>query len=155
MKDLLPLPRYVILGKTHPKVQAAQGDSYLDGLKAKVHALGLEDVVEFDSRYLDTESLASEIRRADVVLLPYESREQVTSGVLVEALAAGKPVVATDFPRWRCSALVQVPWSPTPIPKRWRPPCAACSRSPGRGSDGDDGNLHRCDAPLAFRRGPV
>jgi polysaccharide biosynthesis protein PslF len=98
VKDLQPLPRYVILGKTHPKVQATQGDSYLDGLKAKVHALGLEDVVEFDSRYLDTESLAAEIRRADVVLLPYESTEQVTSGVLVEALAAGKPVVATDFP---------------------------------------------------------
>ena len=98
VKDLQPLPRYVILGKTHPKVQAAQGDSYLDGLKAKVRALGLEDVVEFDGRYLDTESLAVEIRRADVVLLPYESTEQVTSGVLVEALAAGKPVVATDFP---------------------------------------------------------
>ena len=98
VKDLQPLPRYVILGKTHPKVQAAQGDSYLDGLKAKAHALGLEDVVEFDSRYLDTDSLAAEIRQADVVLLPYESTEQVTSGVLVEALAAGKPVVATDFP---------------------------------------------------------
>jgi len=98
VKDLQPLPRYVILGKTHPKVQAAQGDSYLEGLKAKAHALGLEDVVEFDNRYLDTESLAAEIRQADVVLLPYESTEQVTSGVLVEALAAGKPVVATDFP---------------------------------------------------------
>jgi polysaccharide biosynthesis protein PslF len=98
LKDLQPLPRYVILGKTHPKVQAAQGDSYLDGLKAKVHALGLEAVVEFDHRYLDTDSLAAEVRRADIVLLPYESTEQVTSGVLVEALAAGKPVVATDFP---------------------------------------------------------
>jgi polysaccharide biosynthesis protein PslF len=37
-------------------------------------------------------------RRADIVLLPYDSREQVTSGVLVEAVAAGKPVVATAFP---------------------------------------------------------
>lgn len=98
LKDLRPLPRYVVLGKTHPKVQAAHGDSYLDGLKAKAHALGLEGVVEFDSRYLDADSLAAEIRRADIVLLPYESTEQVTSGVLVEALAAGKPVVATGFP---------------------------------------------------------
>jgi glycosyltransferase involved in cell wall biosynthesis len=32
------------------------------------------------------------------VLLPYDSRVQVTSGVLVEALAAGLPVVATAFP---------------------------------------------------------
>jgi len=33
-----------------------------------------------------------------VVLLPYDSRTQVTSGVLAEAVAAGKPVVATAFP---------------------------------------------------------
>ena len=33
-----------------------------------------------------------------MVLLPYDSREQVTSGVLIEAVAAGKPVVSTAFP---------------------------------------------------------
>jgi glycosyltransferase involved in cell wall biosynthesis len=33
-----------------------------------------------------------------VVVLPYDSREQVTSGVLIEAVAAGVPVVATAFP---------------------------------------------------------
>jgi glycosyltransferase involved in cell wall biosynthesis len=33
-----------------------------------------------------------------VVLLPYDSRDQVTSGVLTEAVAAGKPVVSTSFP---------------------------------------------------------
>jgi len=31
-------------------------------------------------------------------VLPYDSREQVTSGVLIEAVAAGVPVVATRFP---------------------------------------------------------
>ena len=35
---------------------------------------------------------------SDVVLLPYDSTDQVTSGVLIEAVAAGKPVVATRFP---------------------------------------------------------
>lgn len=98
LKDLRPLPRYIILGKTHPKVQAAQGDTYLEGLRAKAHDLGLDDVVEFDGRYLDLDSLVMAIRQADIVLLPYESTEQVTSGVLVEAIAAGKPVVATSFP---------------------------------------------------------
>lgn len=33
-----------------------------------------------------------------MVLLPYDSREQVTSGVLIEAVAAGRPVVSTAFP---------------------------------------------------------
>ena len=41
---------------------------------------------------------AFDVAGADVVMLPYDSREQVTSGVLVEALAAGKPVIATGFP---------------------------------------------------------
>jgi glycosyltransferase involved in cell wall biosynthesis len=43
-------------------------------------------------------ALARLVRSTDVVVLPYESAEQVTSGVLVEAIAASKPVVATPFP---------------------------------------------------------
>ena len=38
------------------------------------------------------------VQQADIVLLPYDSPEQVTSGVLIEAVAAGKPVVSTGFP---------------------------------------------------------
>jgi polysaccharide biosynthesis protein PslF len=38
------------------------------------------------------------VRQADVVLLPYDSSQQVTSGVLIEAVAAQRPVVATGFP---------------------------------------------------------
>lgn len=98
LRDLEPLPRYIILGKTHPKVQASQGDAYLEALVARVHHLRLDQVVEFDGRYLDTNALSVAVRQADLVLLPYESTEQVTSGVLVEALAAGKPVIATAFP---------------------------------------------------------
>lgn len=96
--NLDPVPRYVILGKTHPKVQASQGDTYLEGLAARAHDLGLDHVVEFDGRYLTTDELTIAIRKADVIVLPYDSTEQVTSGVLVEALAAGKPVIATAFP---------------------------------------------------------
>ena len=55
-------------------------------------------MLRFEDSYLDEDALGRLIRRADVVLLPYDSREQVTSGVLVEAVAAGKPVVATAFP---------------------------------------------------------
>jgi polysaccharide biosynthesis protein PslF len=42
--------------------------------------------------------LAHLISAAHVVLLPYDSVEQVTSGVLIEAVTAGKPVVSTCFP---------------------------------------------------------
>ena len=96
--DVHPRPRYVILGDTHPKVKARQGDSYLEGLKLQAEAAGVGDIVEFDNRYLETASLIEMIHGVDFVLIPYDSREQATSGVLVEAIAAGKPVVATAFP---------------------------------------------------------
>jgi glycosyltransferase involved in cell wall biosynthesis len=59
---------------------------------------GVAHLVEFDDRYFATADLGRIIAAADVVILPYDSPEQVTSGVLVEALAAGKPVIATGFP---------------------------------------------------------
>lgn len=96
--DLVPRPRYLIAGATHPNVRRNDGEAYRETLVASVGRLGLEDVVEFDDRYLDDDELARLVRRADLVVLPYSSVEQVTSGVLVEAISASKPVIATSFP---------------------------------------------------------
>ena len=98
LADLTPMPRYLIAGETHPKVRAAQGERYREMLARSAVELGIADRVVFDATYRDVSSLAALIGSADVVLLPYDSPDQVTSGVLVEALAAGKPVVATRFP---------------------------------------------------------
>jgi glycosyltransferase involved in cell wall biosynthesis len=96
--DLDPRPRYLIAGATHPNVLAHAGEAYRDALVSLVSRHGLEELVEFDDRYLDRKNLARMVRSADLVVLPYASLEQVTSGVLVEAIAAGKPVIATQFP---------------------------------------------------------
>ncbi len=96
--DLTPMPTYLIAGETHPKVRAAQGERYREMLQRSAVELGIADRVVFDGTYRAVSSLAALIGRADIVLLPYDSPDQVTSGVLVEALAAGKPVVATRFP---------------------------------------------------------
>lgn len=98
LRGLDPRPRYLIAGATHPHVRETDGESYREGLVAMVDRLGLGGLVEFDDRYRDRSELARLVRSADVVVLPYASLEQVTSGVLVEAIAAGKPVVATRFP---------------------------------------------------------
>ena len=98
LSDLHPRPPYLIAGATHPHVLQAGRDTYRESLVDLVRHYGLEDTVEFDDRYLTRDSLAKMVRSADVVVLPYESLEQVTSGVLVEAIAAAKPVVATRFP---------------------------------------------------------
>ena len=98
LRDLDPAPRYVVHGRTHPRAVEHEGEAYRDSLLAQAQALGVADLVEFDERYVDTASVLAWIREADIVLLPYRSRDQVVSGVLVEAIASGKPIVATRFP---------------------------------------------------------
>jgi glycosyltransferase involved in cell wall biosynthesis len=96
LRDLAP--RYLVIGRTHPKVLQRDGEEYRDGLARRAAALGVADLVELTDRYLEVGELAELVQQADVVLLPYDSREQVTSGVLIEAVAAGRPVVSTAFP---------------------------------------------------------
>lgn len=101
LRDLTPMPRYLIAGQTHPKVLLHQGETYRDRLREQVRQTQLGRWISFDSRYRDASALAALVQAADVVLLPYDSTDQVTSGVLIEAVAAGKPVVATRFPHAR------------------------------------------------------
>ena len=101
MADLVvtePLLHYVVAGQTHPKVVDREGERYRESLQHLIIELGLGERVTLDARYLDAPQLAMQVANADIVLLPYDTREQVTSGVLAEAVAAGKEVVATTFP---------------------------------------------------------
>ena len=98
MRDVSPPPRYRIVGETHPRVKERRGEIYRERLIALTQALNVEHIVEFEDRYLTLNELQDEVSRADVVVLPYDSKEQVTSGVLIEAIAAGKPVISTEFP---------------------------------------------------------
>ena len=101
LDDMDFTPEYVIAGQTHPHVKAHQGERYREELYRRVAENNLQGDVVFVDAYLDNKNLATLISSADVVVLPYDSLEQVTSGVLVEALVAGKPVIATNFPHAR------------------------------------------------------
>jgi glycosyltransferase involved in cell wall biosynthesis len=98
LRDLEPAPRYLVVGQTHPKVAERDGEDYRESLMALAKRRGVDHLLEFEPRYLDAAALGRIVADADVVLLPYDSTDQVTSGVLVEATAAGKPVIATGFP---------------------------------------------------------
>jgi glycosyltransferase involved in cell wall biosynthesis len=87
-----------VAGQTHPRVLGRDGEVYRLSLEARVRARDVEDRVHFDARFLPAGALSHLIAAADVVLLPYDSLEQVTSGVLIEAVTAGKPVISTCFP---------------------------------------------------------
>jgi glycosyltransferase involved in cell wall biosynthesis len=89
---------YTVAGQTHPRVRARDGEAYRRSLEARASGHGVADRVNFDARFLPASALGELIAAANVVVLPYDSLEQVTSGVLIEAITAGKPVISTSFP---------------------------------------------------------
>ncbi|MGV8848656.1 MAG: glycosyltransferase [Propionibacteriaceae bacterium] len=98
LQDIAPQPEYLVAGQTHPKVLESHGEAYRDSLRQLAEDLHVDHLLRFDASYRPTSALPDLIASASAVLLPYESDEQVTSGVLIEAVAAGRPVVATSFP---------------------------------------------------------
>ncbi|MGE3586245.1 MAG: glycosyltransferase [Ilumatobacteraceae bacterium] len=98
LAELDPPPTYLIAGATHPKVRQRSGESYRSMLVERARRSGSGSRISFDDAYRDLGSLVDLIRSADLVVLPYDSDDQVTSGVLVDAVAAGRPVVSTTFP---------------------------------------------------------
>jgi glycosyltransferase involved in cell wall biosynthesis len=98
LTDLEPAPRYLIAGPTHPSLFADDGEDYRGRLAEQVRQLGLDGSVTFDGRYRDTASMLRLVRSADVVLLPYDPTDKVSSSVLTGSVAALTPVVATRFP---------------------------------------------------------
>ncbi|MGB8857932.1 MAG: glycosyltransferase [Ilumatobacteraceae bacterium] len=90
--------RYTVAGVTHPKVFARCGDVYRQSLMRRAWSSGVAGSVTFDDTYRNVAQLTRFVASSSVVVLPYDSRDQVTSGVLVDAIAAGRPVIATAFP---------------------------------------------------------
>jgi glycosyltransferase involved in cell wall biosynthesis len=98
LHDLPARPRYLVAGRTHPKVLAADGEAYRDARTEQARRRGVHRAVSFDADYRDVSSLTALAQSCAAVVLPYDSTDQVTSGVLVDAIASGRPVVATAFP---------------------------------------------------------
>jgi glycosyltransferase involved in cell wall biosynthesis len=94
---LRPNACYLIAGQTHPEVVQQEGERYRDRLERLVRDLELTDHVFFLNRFLGVAELAVLLARTDLYLTPYPSREQIVSGALTFAVAAGCPVVSTPY----------------------------------------------------------
>jgi glycosyltransferase involved in cell wall biosynthesis len=88
---------YLIAGQTHPEVVKAEGESYRLGLERLVRELDLTEHVHFLDRFFTEAELAVLLSSTDLYLTPYRSREQIVSGALTFAVAAGCPVVSTPY----------------------------------------------------------
>jgi glycosyltransferase involved in cell wall biosynthesis len=88
---------YLIAGQTHPEVIKHEGESYRLCLERLVRDLGLTDHVLFLDRFLTEAELAVLLTKTTLYQTPYRSREQIVSGALTFAVAAGCPVVSTPY----------------------------------------------------------
>jgi glycosyltransferase involved in cell wall biosynthesis len=88
---------YVISGRTHPDVARREGERYRLSLERLVVDLELQDHVEFDDRFLSTDEVADLLAETDIFVTPYLGREQISSGALTFAIAAGCGVISTPY----------------------------------------------------------
>ena len=92
-----PEVRYLIGGPTHPGVAKHEGEGYRRQLEHHVAVLGLGSHVEFDDRFLSIEELADLLASTDIFITPYRNRDQISSGTLTFAIAAGCAVISTPY----------------------------------------------------------
>ena len=94
---LRPDTIFIIAGQTHPEVRRRDGESYRHGITELVRTHNVESHVRFVDEFLPIDSIAQLLAATDVFLTPYHNPDQIVSGALTFALAAGCPIVATPY----------------------------------------------------------
>lgn len=88
---------YLIIGETHPVVRKYEGEKYRNKLIKLSEELKLKNHVKFYNKYLNLKEIIDYLKATDVYLCPPQAPNQITSGTLAYALAAGKAIVASPF----------------------------------------------------------
>ncbi|ANH82551.1 hypothetical protein A8C56_17620 [Niabella ginsenosidivorans] len=89
---------FLVLGRTHPCVVKAEGESYREELLQLVQDYHLENHVRFVNRYLTLEEMLEYLQATDIYLFTSKDPVQAVSGTFSYALSAGCAIVSTPIP---------------------------------------------------------
>ncbi|MGC8849385.1 MAG: glycosyltransferase [Candidatus Bathyarchaeia archaeon] len=96
----LPNSKLLILGSYHPRLYK-EDPAFIGSIEEKIRELNLESKVLFENRFVSDQELQSCVQTADVIVFPYVDGSIIgASGALSSCITFGKPVIATDIPRF-------------------------------------------------------
>jgi len=88
---------YLIVGETHPILRAKEGEKYRNFLEKKIKSLNLQRHVKFYNKYITKEEITQYLKATDIYISPSLTKDQITSGTLVNAMGCGRAVISTPF----------------------------------------------------------
>lgn len=98
LKTKYPNILYIIAGASHPMHAKAIEKDYYENLKEKIEKFGIQNNIYLINHFLEKEELIEYLKMADLFLIPYLTREQISSGVLANAATTGNCILSTPFP---------------------------------------------------------
>lgn len=88
---------YMVVGEPHPALDEKVRQQYKDKLDRLVKSLGLANNVIFVQRYLPNREMITHFLATDICAVANTNPNQISSGVLSQAIGCGKSIVATEF----------------------------------------------------------
>lgn len=88
-----PRTKLLIIGRYHPQ----RGPEYYKMLKDKARDLKITNNVKFINKFVGYSELLNYLMATNIFVAPFTVMEQVSSGTLIYAMAAGRACISTPF----------------------------------------------------------